>query len=105
MTAFKLVNVSVVGESATYKKIVRGAIGIIDDSCTASPYRYKIGIELNSRRSDNAAGVGAVFDNIKFSGFNHTDNICNYMSPLSMWYHVRTSNLRIVIECTIGIST
>jgi hypothetical protein len=76
----RLSNVTVVGESDTFRNIVRGPK--LDRVCNGP---FSIGIELRTWKGQ-VGGTGSIWENLRFRNFNHLS--CQYVTPISMEYDV-----------------
>jgi hypothetical protein len=76
----QLSNVTIVGESDTFRSVVRGPK--LDRVCNGP---YSIGIELRTWKGQ-VGGTGSIWQNLRFRNFNHQS--CQYATPISMEYDV-----------------
>jgi hypothetical protein len=84
----RLNNITVIGESDTYRTIVRNQN--LDNICSYQLKLpdYNIGIEIRTWKSEIGM-TGSIWQNIQFRNFNHGS--CKYVSPISMDYTVSTT--------------
>jgi hypothetical protein len=81
----RLSNVTVVGESDTFRNVVRGPK--LDRVCNG---QFSIGIELRTWKGQ-VGGTGSIWENLRFRNFNHLS--CQYVTPISMEYDVSSQIL------------
>jgi hypothetical protein len=81
----RLTNVTIIGESNTFRNVVRNKkLGKV---CNAQVKlsTFNIGIETRTWKGQ-IGGTGSIWQNVQFRNFNHTT--CKYVSPISMDYSV-----------------
>jgi hypothetical protein len=83
--AIQLSNIKILGESQSFRDLVSSKG--LDDVCHTqyNSYDHNVGIEMRTWKNE-IGDAGSVWENIDFSGFNHSS--CKYSQPISLDYTV-----------------